>query len=378
MFNEFNAHNVTDNYISFDDNNAPINFIYISTKNKDNIDVSSWLEAINASNSAIKGRMKIFSPVSSENFVTLNVHSADTISPNVYRLGISYVAGNPLPYPDFHFYNDEEVVISFVPSGEKGDEGFITPGTQAGNTPYWDGSEWVVSSNILFNDGNSIGIGTNNPQELLDVSGNIQAESFVSSVTTGTAPLTVNSTTLVTNLNSDMIDGLESSDLMQVHNNLSDLQDFSEARTNLGLGASDSPTFSSIRLTGGNQVNGFVLKSDAQGNAQWQNPGMKEIQTNAFITISEQDAGKIIPTQWGANPVFPENLPDGFTCDIINYSNYPFTSNTLSTVSFITKTTGWNGGSGASSITIPSGGTVTIRVATVNGLKSYFITGDVN
>ncbi len=43
----------------------------------------------------------------------------------------------------------------------------------------------------------------------------IRAETFQSDVTTGTAPFTVASTTAVTNLNADMVDGIHSSTILQ-------------------------------------------------------------------------------------------------------------------------------------------------------------------
>jgi hypothetical protein len=380
-FSDNNSSTPAESYISFDDNNTPLSYIYLSKKNKDAVDISAWIEAINASNSTIKGRIKIFHPVSSENFITLDVFGVDTSGADAYRLTVSYVTGNSLPYPVYHFQHDEEVVISFTPAGEKGEpgaDGLILSGTSTGNTPYWDGSNWVVSSNILYNDGTKIGIGTNNPQELLEVSGNIQAEALVSTVTNGTAPMTVSSNTKVDNLNSDFIDGLSSSDFAQAANNLSDITNSAEARTNLGLGNSDSPSFSGISITGGTPASGFVLTSDAAGNASWHNPAMRSIQTNPFITIDSSNAGEIIATQWGGQPSFPEDLPDGFTCDIVNYSNAPYTTNTLNTAFFFTKNSGWNNGSGLTSFQIPSGGTVTVRVMTVDGIKGYFITGDVN
>ena len=44
--------------------------------------------------------------------------------------------------------------------GPKGDNGFLDSGTAIGNTTYWDGSQWVLNSNHLYNDGTNVIIGT--------------------------------------------------------------------------------------------------------------------------------------------------------------------------------------------------------------------------
>jgi hypothetical protein len=41
--------------------------------------------------------------------------------------------------------------------------GLLQPGSAAGNTPYWNGTEWVLSSSNIFNNGGSIGVGTSSP-----------------------------------------------------------------------------------------------------------------------------------------------------------------------------------------------------------------------
>jgi hypothetical protein len=53
----------------------------------------------------------------------------------------------------------------------------------------------------------NVGIGTTTPGEKLEVVGNTKATTFISTQATGTAPLTVASTTAVTNLNADLLDG---------------------------------------------------------------------------------------------------------------------------------------------------------------------------
>ncbi|MFM1810158.1 MAG: hypothetical protein RLZZ382_1383 [Bacteroidota bacterium] len=45
-------------------------------------------------------------------------------------------------------------------TGPQGPAGLLASGTAAGNTPYWDGTQWVLNSANLFNNGSSIGIGT--------------------------------------------------------------------------------------------------------------------------------------------------------------------------------------------------------------------------
>jgi hypothetical protein len=57
--------------------------------------------------------------------------------------------------------------------------------------------------------GGNVGIGKSSPTTALDVNGTATATSFASTVATGTAPLTVTSTTVVTNLNADLVDGLQ-------------------------------------------------------------------------------------------------------------------------------------------------------------------------
>lgn len=45
--------------------------------------------------------------------------------------------------------------------GPPGTNGVVPNGSATGNTTYWDGTQWLTTSNFLYNDGNSIGV--NNP-----------------------------------------------------------------------------------------------------------------------------------------------------------------------------------------------------------------------
>ena len=53
--------------------------------------------------------------------------------------------------------------------GNDGVNGLIPNGTEIGNTTFWDGTEWVIDNNNIFNDGNNVGINNDAPIYKLDV-----------------------------------------------------------------------------------------------------------------------------------------------------------------------------------------------------------------
>lgn len=57
--------------------------------------------------------------------------------------------------------------------GIQGPAGFLPNGTSSGNTSYWNGTDWIVNSSNLYNNGSNIGIGTTVPSEKLHVTGNV-------------------------------------------------------------------------------------------------------------------------------------------------------------------------------------------------------------
>ena len=71
------------------------------------------------------------------------------------------------------FGTTELLSVPYALHAETSGTPLLPNGTQVGNTTFWDGSQWVVDNYNLFNAGSSIGLGTNNPLQKLDVNGNI-------------------------------------------------------------------------------------------------------------------------------------------------------------------------------------------------------------
>jgi hypothetical protein len=102
-------------------------------------------------------------------------------------------------------------------------------------------------------------------------------------------------------------------------------------------------------------------------------PALPRTFESGNITLSSSFAGTIIYSEHSSSPFFPENLPDGFTCIILNYSNFAFNSNVLSTARYYKKATG---NTGVTSFQMSPGGTVQVTVVTINGEKHYYLAGD--
>lgn len=59
-------------------------------------------------------------------------------------------------------------------NGATGPTGLLAAGSATGNTTYWDGTQWVLDNNNIYNAGGSVGIGTSSPTVKLDVAGAIK------------------------------------------------------------------------------------------------------------------------------------------------------------------------------------------------------------
>lgn len=65
-------------------------------------------------------------------------------------------------------------------TGSQGPAGFISSGSAVGNTPFWNGTTWVVNNSNIHNDGTGVGVGTNSP--------NASAKLEIASTTQGLLP----------------------------------------------------------------------------------------------------------------------------------------------------------------------------------------------
>ena len=121
-----------------------------------------------------------------------------------------------------------------------------------------------------------------------------------------------------------------------------------------------------------NGTPGQVLTANANGTSSWQSIATKTYDDWPFIAASDlyRYSGYIISTEHTGMPNIPDNLPDGFTLTICNYSNGTWTSNTPATTLYYTSTSG-NGG--VSTFSINPGAAVNMYVITTGGQKRYYI-----
>lgn len=87
--------------------------------------------------------------------------------------GIQGTTGNTGPTGDF---GPTGATGDVGPTGPTGPTGYLDPGSAIGNTPYWDGTSWIVNSSNIYNAGADVGIGTVTPAAKLDVSGNLHVD----------------------------------------------------------------------------------------------------------------------------------------------------------------------------------------------------------
>jgi len=64
-------------------------------------------------------------------------------------------------------------------TGPQGTQGLLPNGSAAGNTPYWNGTSWIVNSSNIYNNGGDIGINTTSPAGKLHIKGSADASQLI-------------------------------------------------------------------------------------------------------------------------------------------------------------------------------------------------------
>jgi fibronectin-binding autotransporter adhesin len=173
--------------------------------------------------------------------------------------------------------------------------------------------------------GGNVGIGTNNPSQKLEVTGNVlssgtlQGTRLISTVSTGISPFAVSSTTVVANLNSDLLDGQDGS----YYQNATNINNGTLSASNGGTGLSSYTTGDLLYASGATTISklaavasGSCLISNGVGAApSWGSCGTGFVQlapasaqtdssANSSIFINKTGAsGNLLTLQKGASNV---------------------------------------------------------------------------
>ena len=156
-------------------------------------------------------------------------------------------------------------------------------GTSAGNTLYWDGTQWVLSSSNIYNDGGNVGIGgITSPSALLHIKQSAQVNDAASNSGSGF----FGGGLVFENPGSTdkYYMGYGYGGAFRIGNYASGSSTYSNilyARAGyVGIGTTSPDTTLQVvgkthttyfEMTNG-ASNGYILKSDASGNASWVNP----------------------------------------------------------------------------------------------------------
>jgi hypothetical protein len=140
-------------------------------------------------------------------------------------------------------------------------------------------------------------------------------------------------------------------------------------------GTGSSTRQGAINALTGSVINKHYLRGD--GSNTLMSPllftdltGVINVNNLFEVVLNESHSNSLVITEHSGSPFIPENLPNGFTCTIFNYSIFDWVSNTLTTTKFYTST---SGPLGVDSITVPACIAITLFVAVTNGVTYYII-----
>lgn len=167
-------------------------------------------------------------------------------------------------------------------------EGTLENGTNAGNTPYWNGTSWVTNSNAIYNNGGNIGIGTTTPTTAKLVINTPAGQRGLDLATADSyANLRViqNSTSAI---DKDLYLGYNSGATSSLHLYSNNIESMTVKNNNVGIG-NNNPTAKldvagTIKIADGSQGAGKVLTSDANGLGTWAAPANTAPYYNLFST----------------------------------------------------------------------------------------------
>jgi hypothetical protein len=207
-------------------------------------------------------------------------------------------------------------------TGIQGAPGLLSAGNAAGNTPFWNGTSWIINNSNLFNNGDNIGIGTTNPLTNFHINGNVnnRVGALISNASNASNAFSILSLTnntsnglhLFLNSSTRLSDGGMNDATLR--NDAGNLLLQSQGAVGLTIQASTGkvgvnnthPTetldvvgktkTTDLQVTSG-AATGKVLTSDATGNATWQNNSMPTSTTSGQILTANASG---IPT-WQNN-----------------------------------------------------------------------------
>jgi hypothetical protein len=90
-------------------------------------------------------------------------------------------------------------------TGAAGPQGLLPNGSAAGNTPFWDGSQWITNSANIFNNGGNVGVGNTNPLSKLHVSGSQRIQNGDLEVDNPSVTLRLKSTSGVSSIHQRLV-----------------------------------------------------------------------------------------------------------------------------------------------------------------------------
>ena len=173
-------------------------------------------------------------------------------------------------------------------TGATGATGLLAAGSAAGNTPYWNGTAWVVNSSNIYNNGGNVGINNSSPGYTLDVAGNENISSPSAS-----SVLTIDCHSSQTNIGKLLFTNSSGTGDFQIGGSGGDIFWQGGGSRNLQMGAwhgidilggrvtSVSPTFSAgtgttynMRILNTNNSIGLIIQQSATQTAdlqQWRN-----------------------------------------------------------------------------------------------------------